>query len=465
MSILLYNGTVKGEEDYEWLLIRGNRIAEMGCGNPPAAARKVDLKGGYVFPGFCDSHAHLEILATLHGYLDLSGKKRDEVLKLVKEECRKRKLVIGRGWDESFWERREYLTREELDEVCENPAILIREDGHVGVVNTAFLKKYGISGEDGLLREDALSKALKKLNFKKTLDFDYAQKYALGRGVTCVHDFAGEDTLRRYMEMHRKGTLKIRIFASFYRSTYTAVKKMGLHTGFGDSWLKIGALKLFADGSIGAKTAATTYADGTSVAPILTDTKLRRIVRDANSRGIRVMTHAIGDLAIDEVLKAYRDSEGNRIEHLELVREDQLSLLHRREVSMQPNFLKWNSRGGLYHQKLGEYWLSRNNPYRELLNSGVALLFGSDCMPMDPLFGIHHAVNSEYPKQRISVDDALHAYTAGAKYMNERLGEIRRDYLADLVVLDRDPYAHAERMREIKVKMTFVDGKLMHISE
>ena len=140
MSLLLYNGIINGEEQYEWILINGNKIEALGRGNPPSAARKINLKGKFLMPGFCDSHTHLSNIAVMHAYLNLTGKERNEVLSLVKMECGRRKIIIGRGWDESFWNEKKYLSKEELDSVCEKPTLLIREDGHIAVLIPLSLK-------------------------------------------------------------------------------------------------------------------------------------------------------------------------------------------------------------------------------------------------------------------------------------------------------------------------------------
>ncbi len=449
MSILIYNVKLFGAEG-EYVLVNKGRIEKVGSCSPPSAGRKIDGKGALLLPGFCDSHTHLSNIALMHGTLDLTNKKREEVLELVANECKKRKLVIGRGWDESFWERKEYLNADEIDAVCPDSMVfLIREDGHLAVVNSKVKKEYGFGDEDGIIREDEISKLSKKLHAFESLNFEYAQNFALSRGVTCVHDFATLDTMRKYMEMHLKGALKLRIFMNFYQDTFPKIKELGMHTGFGDEYLKIGALKLFSDGSIGAGNAATRYADGRVVEPFLDENNLNNIVKDANSHGIRVFTHAIGDFAIENVIKAYKGTEGNRIEHFELVRDEFLEDMPGISVSMQPNFLKWAKRGGLYHAKLGAEWLERNNPYRKIIASGIPLLFGSDCMPLDPLFGIEMATNSEYSSQRISFEEAAKAYTLGAKYMHRDLGEIKDGKLADLVAI-----------KDGKVEFTMVEGKI-----
>ena len=463
--MLLYNATIKvGDEEYEYLLIRGNRIEKIGRGNLPRASKKINLHGATVLPGFCDSHTHLSNVALQHSQLDLTGKDRNEILDIVAKECRKRKYILGRGWDESFWEKKEYISKEELDAVCrEKIVFLIREDGHLAVMNSAAENKFNISTEDGIVREKDVERIMKKLKISESLDFDFAQEYALSKGITCIHDFASINTLRRYMDMHRKGKLKIRIYANFYKSSYSLLRKMGIYSGYGDSFLRIGSLKLFADGSIGAKTAATRYADGVEVKPLLSGRKLRAIVRNANSSGIAVMTHAIGDIAIEEVLRAYRETKGNRIEHFELALEEHIDALDGTSVSMQPNFLKWAKKGGLYERMLGTEWLERNNPYRRILDEGKTLLFGSDCMPMDPLFGIDLAINSEYRQQRIGLDEAIRAYTLGAKYFGSNYGELREGYMADLVVIKGDIW-NTRNTESLKIWMTIVDGRIMYTS-
>ncbi len=454
MTILLYNAEIFRNEGREWVLIKGNKIENIGKGNLPSSSKKINLKGAVIFPGFCDSHTHLSNIAMMHDYLDLSGKSRNDILKKAEKECKKRKIIVGRGWDESFWKDKRYLSKDELDSSCPNkPVILIREDGHMGVINSLAEKKFGMKSEDGVIKEKEFENLLKKLKIGEKIDLEYAQNYALSKGVTCVHDFASTPIFKEVLRMHRENSLKIRVFLNFYQSTYKIVKKLGLYSGFGDEHLRIGALKLFADGSIGARTAATRYGDGKIVEPMLGTDKLRKIVKNANSHGIRVFTHAIGDFAISNVIESYKNTEGNRIEHFELVRDEHIDMLSdmNAEVSMQPNFLKWAKKGGLYHRALGDEWLEKNNPYRKIIDAGINLLFGSDCMPMDPLFGIKMATESEFESQRIEFQEAVKAYTMGAKYLSPRLGEIERGFLADLVAV-----------KDNSVILTIVNGKIMY---
>jgi len=449
--VLLKNGRIGLEGEYQWIEILDGRIERMGRGEAPKSGKSLDLNGALVLPGFCDSHTHLENIALQHSHLNLEGLGREEILEAVRERC-PRGFVVGRGWDESLWDRAEYLTREEIDGVCKSsPVLLIREDGHLAVGNTKLLELLGFGRKDGLIFEEDVGRALRALG-AATRDFHFAQDYSLSRGVTCVHDFLSPEGMGEIMRLRREGALKIRIFANFYQSSFDHILSSGLYSGFGDDFLRIGALKLFADGSIGAGTAATEYRDGRIVEPFIEEKDLRRIVERANSSGIRVFTHAIGDLAIERVLRAYRGSKGNRIEHAELFREEFFQMLDGVEISVQPNFLKWAKPGGLYHRTLPNQWMERNNPYRDFVDHGVKILFGSDCMPLDPLFGIRMATESEFPRQRLSLEEALSAYTRGYGYMT-RGGELRPGYVADLVVLDSFPHGD--------IIFTMVAGRIM----
>ncbi len=449
--ILLHNARIFGS-DGDYILIKDGRIEKIGCGALPDASRKIDMSGAEIIPGFCDSHTHLENIAMMHETIDLTGLSKEELMNVVMAECKKKKMVIGRGWDESTWKDKNIPTGKELDSLCPGKIVmLIREDGHMAVINGKAAERCGVVADEGVVREEALAACIKKLDVFSSLDFEYAQQYAIERGVTCVHDFATPGTLKAYFAMHAAGRLRIRIYASFYEDSYSDIKSLGLRSGFGDSFLRIGALKLFADGSIGAGTAATIYRDGRKVKPMLTAKNLGKIVKDANSNGIRVFTHAIGDLAIREVMRAYAGTRNNRIEHLEMPENE--NLVAGQEVSMQPNFLKWAKPGGLYHSKLEDNWRSQNNPYRKIIDSGMNVLFGSDCMPLDPIYGIELATSSDYDSQRISRVDAIKLYTIGAKYMHNRLGVIKEGNIADLAVLKNN-----------KVVMTIINGKIEYFN-
>ena len=181
--------------------------------------------------------------------------------------------------------------------------------------------------------------------------------------------------------------------------------------------------------------------------------------------------HAIGDAAIEETISALEATEDpgaarHRIEHVELATDEQLERMAEAGIvaSMQPNFHRWAGEGGLYDDRLGDERRRRSNRLRRVLEAGVPLAFGSDCMPLDPLLGVHHAVNAPTDAQRLSVTEALRAYTLGAAYAGfdeDRLGTVEVGKRADLVVLEDSPWDRPDRIDEIDVAATIVDGEVV----
>src|SRR5699024_6873806 len=240
-------------------------------------------------------------------------------------------------------------------------------------------------------------------------------------------------------------------------------------------FVQTGAIKTFTDGSFGGRTAKLTepYADaadedsatGTWVVP---PAELHDLVERADGSGFQFTAHAIGDAAIDEVLDAYEGTDAgaarHRIEHVELPSAKAVDRLADTGVaaSVQPHFLKWADEDGLYDARLGADRRARTDPFRDLLDAGVHLAFGSDSMPLDPLFGIDCAVNAPVDSQRLTVTEALGAYTRGAAYSGfdeDRVGSIESGKKADFVVLDASPW-EVERIADIDVAMTVVDGEV-----
>ncbi len=183
------------------------------------------------------------------------------------------------------------------------------------------------------------------------------------------------------------------------------------------------------------------------------------------------MAHAIGDRAIEAVLGAYERTsiepeDRYRIEHFELARDEHLERAAKLEIvaSMQPNFLQWVGSGGMYEARLGAERTGRATPHRLVLDAGIRLACGSDCMPFSPLFGIHQAVNAPYPAQRLTVEEALRCYTRGgacASFEEELKGSLAPGRLADFIVLSADPFQHPEGIENIKVEMTYLGGELV----
>lgn len=487
----------------EALLVRDGRIVEMGptaevLQRAAEPAEIIDLGGRTVLPGFIDAHTHLASTGlTRTGYLDLSEvRSPEELLEQLRGELARKaegEWLIGRGWDESRWSERRYVTRQELDRVAPaNPVALFRVDGHLLVVNSRALKEVPLprawlEGGEARVRTDLERGWLWEEAawwFHERIKPDLPQlkrailagmELAHSHGITSIHEVAKPDYLRAYQELKEEGKLRLRAYLNLRGEQMEELIELGLQTGFGDEWLRLGGVKFFADGSLGAGNAALSepYRDRDGCGELNhPPEELRRFVERARAHGLQVMIHAIGDRAIEAVLEAFERAgvtpeERHRIEHFELATPEQIERAVQLGVvlSMQPNFLQWAAPGGLYEARLGEERARRIDPHRQVLDAGGRLAFGSDCMPLGPLFGLHQVVNAPQPVQRLTLEEALRCYTQGGAYASfeeELKGTLEVGKLADLVVLSEDPFDKPEELAEIQVEMTFIGGELVY---
>ncbi|EMA49856.1 amidohydrolase [Halococcus salifodinae] len=466
----------------------------------------IDLDGRVLLPGFIDAHTHMEELGKRLVHADLAdATSPDEAVSLLAERADElddgetdREWVLGFGYDESAWEESRYLDREDLDRVSETrPVVAFREDMHTGGVNGVALDRLGdrlpegdVRTENGdptgVLVEDALGPVREAIAPDRNETRDLllaAQEHANERGVTGVHDMIRHSHAPRvYRDLDSAGELALRVRINYWSDHLDAAIETGLATNHGSEFVRTGAIKTFTDGSIGARTAKLTepYADtetetadgGATGQWVVPPAELREIVERADGAGFQVTAHAIGDRAVDEVLAAYAatDDPGgarHRIEHAELPFDGAIDRFADLDVvaSVQPNFLKWADEGGLYDARIGSERRRRSNPLRELRDAGVRLAFGSDCMPLDPLLGVHHSVNAPADVQRLPVTEALRAYTRGAAYAGfdeDRLGTIEPGKRGDLVALDRSPWDQPDDIAAIDVAATIIDGEIVY---
>ncbi len=492
----------EGRGRAEALAVRDGRILALGSAQEileltDEHTQVVDLKGRAILPGFIDAHMHLVSQGLQEtGYvLDLSeARSRDGALERVREAVRARgsgAWVVGRGWDESRWPEGRAITRSDLDRIApENPVALSRVDGHLLVINARALELIRVEAppeefdpERGLLRERTAWRFLAQVRPPEEeieRAILAAQRLAHSLGVTAVHDVVQAEHIRAYLRAKRDGKLTLRVRLNPVVELLDAFLEVGLATGFGDEGLKLGAIKIFTDGSIGARNAALLepYADEPSTRGKLNyaQEELNQLARKAHEAGFQLMLHAIGDRAIEAALRALEQAgvgpgDRARIEHFELPRPEHLERAARRGViaSMQPNFLRWSGPKGLYEARLGPERDRRIDPHRWVLEHAVPLAFGSDGMPFGPLYGIHCAVHAPHEPQRLTVEEALRAYTLGAAYAGfdeDALGSLEPGKWADLVVLSEDPTAcPPERLRGIQVVKTYVAGRQVHPSE
>lgn len=479
----------------EAIAIRDERVVKVGDSDSVELLAGVetdviDCAGRTVLPGFVDAHTHLQSTGRYLVHADLSGaNNRTEVLKTLQDdEAKLGGWHVGIGYDESMWEDDRVLTREELDTVSDQvPVAAFRVDMHTASLNSVALERLeddlpeeyvqrADGSPTGVIVEDALNVVRSAIGGEEDLTevlLRAAQNHAVSKGVTCVHDFVrGSSVPRAYRELDRGGDLKLRIRLNYWRDHLDAVTELGLLTNHGNDRLTIGAIKSFSDGSVGGRTAKVfdpyTDDDGTGTWVVEPET-LRGLVDEVDDHELQIAIHAIGDEAIDEVLTAIEraDDPGaarHRIEHVEMAHDEHIDRLSESGIiaSMQPNFLQWAEADGLYETALGERYETMNR-FRDMLDAGVNLAFGSDSMPLDPLFGIHCAVNAPQECQRIEVDEAIAAYTTGSAYAGfdePGLGTLSAGSFADCVILDSSPWEQPAAIDEIEVWATLVGGSI-----
>lgn len=483
------------DDPAEALAIRNGRVVRVGSAIEigfleGVETRVLELDGRVVLPGFIDAHTHLEMLGRYLVHADLrDADGPDDCLDRLRTATPRGEWLLGFGFDESTWAEARYLTREDLDRVSdERPVVAFREDMHVASVNSVVLERFrdempddDVQTEDGeptgvLVEEavDVLYRAIEPDRAETRELLLAAQDYAVEHGVTGVHEMVRHSHAPAvYRVLDRADALKIRVRLNYWADHLDAALETGLQSSHGSDRVSVGAIKTYTDGSFGGRTAKVSepYADDEGTGQwVVPPDELASIVAQAHDGGFQVTAHAIGDAAVDAVLDAYEavDDAGerrHRIEHAELTEGDAIDRLARDGIvaSVQPNFLKWARSGGLYDKRLGEDRRRRTNRYRDLLDAGVDLAFGSDCMPLDPLFGIHQTVTAPAPNQRLSVTEALRAYTNGAAYAGfdeDRLGTIEVGKRADLIALDRSPWAVPDEIDGIDVELTIVDGEI-----
>lgn len=505
---VLYNGRIVTFADKRRyaraLAVESGSIIAVGSDveirrSAPRGCEKYDLGGKLVLPGFIDSHTHFVQMGVDMQNVDLSAARDiDEALSLMKaaaEKTPENEWVIGANWQESGWKTRRFITREDLDRSCpKNPAVAHRVCGHLSSVNSRAISVLGIDSSmagvestpagnlTGVLTESAVDlvrAATAPTEEKIRRGLALATKRAHSLGVTSVHDNGHVSHLKVYQDAERNRRLRVRVYFNAPSACLRSLLDLGMSSGLGSEWFRMGGLKIFCDGALGARSAALSepFADDPSNRGMLVHERavLEEMIAKANENGIQVAVHAIGDRGIEVALTAIeralescpRRNHRHRIEHLELPTRTHLKRMARARIiaSMQPNFIgEWGNINGMYYERLGRDRALRNNPFREVLDAGVRMVFGSDCMPFSPLYGIESAVNAQHVAQRISVDEALAAYTregAFASFEDSAKGTIEEGRVADLVVLSADVLNEPAKLPSTRVVQTIVGGEVV----
>ncbi|MGB3341480.1 MAG: amidohydrolase [bacterium] len=498
--LLLYNAHFydfyKPRRKIQALLIRNGVIEKTYKKKPQLteAIKKYDLKGNHVIPGFIDSHTHLISRGIELQRIDLEKCKSlsDCLEKLRAGLTTARKIIFASNWDESNWHsfKKEDLDRHTLDKISRKiPVIMRRICGHFAVINTCGLHSiprgwHIVDWEKGHLYEDAalyLNDIFQpdRTMLKRAIKLGTAE--ALSKGITTVHEITNPGRFRLLQDINKKNGLKLRFSIYILLKSFREIFNAGFASGLGDDFLKFSGVKIFLDGSIGAKTAALTtpYSGGrTSGKMLMARKKLEEIVSAAEKNNIQLMIHSIGDqttaMALKAIEKALKPSGSektrnllrHRLEHLEVLSTSLIRKIAKLRLvcSMQPNFAcKWQNPGSLYERYLGDRYKTMNC-FKNVLKAGIRLAFGSDCMPLGPLYGLQGATCHPFACGRLKPIDAFRCYTAEgafATFDEKQKGKIDDSFLADLVVLDKDPLAEKDTSR-IKILMTMVNGEFLY---
>jgi predicted amidohydrolase YtcJ len=467
----------------------------------------IDAKNKTIVPGFIDCHVHMtgfgQFLHTLNLRKVGSVKDMQQKLREYVQKNPERSWILGGRWDQDKFAEKRYPTRWDLDAaVADKPVFLVRVCGHLGVANSKALQLAGISKEttidsgridldkatgepNGILRENALRlvwKAIPKPNPKELEQACIsACKKAVKAGLTSVHWIIGSTKeIRIIQKLHLNRKLPLRIYLGISADLLDQLIDLGLLTGFGNDVFKIGFVKVFADGSLGARTAALKkpYSDKPETRGIMlyTQRKLNRLVSKAHKAGLQLAVHAIGDRAIETVLKAFenalkkhpRKNHRHRIEHCSVLNPRLIKRMKRLGLiaSVQPHFV------------VSDFWVVDRvgkdrarwvYPFKTLVKEGLIVTSGSDCPvePIDPLLGVWAAVTRKsFAEESLTVGEALKTYTLNAAYASfdeNNKGTIEVGKFADLTVLSDDLFnVPPDEIKKAKVEMTIVDGKIVY---
>ncbi len=487
--------------------------------------RVIDAHGKSVLPGFIDAHVHFS-----DGGADLSNVQlrdvftREEFVRRIAEYAHKLKKgewIRGGNWDHEQFPGATMPTHEWIDAVTpDNPVWVDRYDGHMGLANSLALKLAGIDRNTrdvpgGVILRDAegnptggIKDAATDLIYRvipppseeqRTAAIRAALAEAASHGVTGVNDISSASDMRIYQKLLARGELTTRIYAITPIEDGQALATAGVMAGFGNDWLRTGALKGFADGSLGSTTAKffEPYHDapqttGVFAGMMFPEGNMLKMAKAADAAGLQLAVHAIGDKAIRTILDIYaeiakengplppngRAERRWRIEHAQHMHPDDFEKFARLGViaSMQPYHAIDDGRWA--EKRIGHERCKTTYAFRTFLDRHVKLAFGSDwpVAPLNPILGLYAAVTRRtidgknpggwFPEQKISLEEAIEAFTIGsayAEFSETQKGSITPGKLADLVVLDSDIFAiAAEKIENVRVAETIVDGKVVH---
>jgi|SoiMethySBSTD1v2_1073268.scaffolds.fasta_scaffold20791_4 predicted amidohydrolase YtcJ len=504
------------------IAVIGNKIMAVGSNADTKSfigskTRVIDAGGKVVIPGFNDAHVHFLETGQQLSSVDLrSAKTPQEFVERIRgfaSKLPKGRWILGGKWDHENWTPNNLPTAALIDAATpDNPVFIDRLDGHMALANSLAIKLAGVNKDTpevagGLIVRDAagnpagvfkdaamgyIERVIPDATFEQKLEFGQAATdHAASLGVTSVQDMSAGTDVGVYQELLRRGTLKTRVYGCSPLADYKRWENTGLHYAFGDAMVRVGCLKGYADGSLGSTTAwfFDPYLDAPNTSGLpraeVTST-MKGNITAADKAALQVFIHAIGDKANATVLDYYENLNSTnglrnrryRIEHAQHLRQQDIPRFGQLKViaSMQPFHIIDDGRWAW--KRLDEKRLKGTYAFRAILDTGGVLAFGSDSpvAPLNPIWGVYGAVtrrtlddrnpNGWIPEQKISVDEAVKAFTLGSAFgeFEEGVkGTIEPGKLADFVILSDDIFTiDPVKIWNVKVLKTVIDGKVVY---
>ncbi|HEU4413574.1 MAG TPA: amidohydrolase [Candidatus Angelobacter sp.] len=514
----------KTRPNAEAMAVLGERIVAVGSAGEVDAwhgpqTKVLDAQGKLLLPGFNDAHVHFVDGGDQLSAVQLKdATSPEEFARRIAERVKttaKGEWVTGGDWDEQNWSPANLPTKELVDPIApDTPVWVNRYDGHESLANSVVLRLAGITAKTpdpnggqivrdaqgnptGILKDAAqalVTKAMPPMTSAHRMHaIHQAMDHAASLGVTSVQDMNPSfDDVKAYSELQEKGALVTRIYAAPMETEWKDQAKIGIRHGFGTSLLRLGAVKGYADGSLGSGTAYffDSYTDAPNSHGLLSDemhpvSAMQQRLRGADAAGLQLCVHAIGDRAISMTLDMF-----TQIEKLNGKRDRRWRIEHSQHMAAK-DFVRYARLGVIasvqpYHAiddgrwaegRIGPDRIKRTYAFRTFLDNGVRLAFGTDwpVAPLNPMGGVYAAVTRAtldgknpsgwIPEQKLTVSEAVEAYTMGsayAEFQEKEKGSITPGKLADFVVLSDDIFKiPPAAIKNVKVEATFLGGKLI----